>query len=88
MAWQREAIIAMLAMHRQRATYGAVGGLLGRPAMGVMSGLPRDATHSWVVSAATGLPTGYRPSEMAAGLEGSTVLKTPDALLEWLQGRR
>ena len=44
---------------RQRATYGAVAGVLDRPAWFLMKGRPRDPLHSWVVNARTGRPTGY-----------------------------
>lgn len=49
---------------RQRATYGAVATLLGRPAQSLMSGRPRDARNSWIVRVATDLPTGYSDREM------------------------
>ena len=58
-----EDILQYLETYRTRATYGAVGELLGIPAIGVASRLgdirPRA---SWVVSAKTGLPSGY-PAE-------------------------
>lgn len=52
-------VLLRLDAARTRATYGAVAGHLGVPAMFLMNGRPRDPLHSWVVSKATGLPTGY-----------------------------
>ena len=39
-------VVEVLARHSQRATYGAVGGLVGLPAQSVMSGKPRTQTNS------------------------------------------
>jgi len=36
-----DSIVAVLARHAQRATYGAVGGVVGLPARSVMSGCAR-----------------------------------------------
>ncbi|WP_420454955.1 hypothetical protein [Rubrivirga sp.] len=44
---------------RQRATYGAVAGVVGASPRSVMRGRPRDPLHSWVVNAQTGRPTHY-----------------------------
>jgi hypothetical protein len=57
-------IIEQLARHRQRATYGAVAGVVGRLPRSVMSGRPKTQEHSWVVSANAGLPTGYCEQDM------------------------
>jgi len=46
-----------LNLYHERATYGAVAGLLGVPPLSVMRGRPRDWRHSWVVNAETGWPT-------------------------------
>ncbi len=86
---RREDVIALLAAHRQRATYGALAGVLGRPAIGVMSGLPKTAINSWVVSASTGLPTGYGDGEIDPALgAGDAVISDSGALLDWLRERR
>ena len=52
-----------------RATYGAVGELLGimPRAMGAQLG-PHTAERSWIVSAGTGLPTDYSPDDMHPAL--------------------
>ncbi len=53
-------ILAFLNRKKVRATYGAVGEALGVAARGVGSMLgERRQEASWVVSAATGEPSGY-----------------------------
>lgn len=80
-----DAVIEVLARHSQRATYGAVGGLIGFPAQSVMSGKPKTPRNSWVVSKATGRPTGYLASETHPALEQNPdVISTPEALAAWL----
>ena len=45
---------------RQRATYGALGGVLGKKSVrNLVQGHDRDALHSWVFAQEGGLPTGY-----------------------------
>jgi hypothetical protein len=56
-------VLLALDAARTRATYGAVAGHLGVPAMFLMNGRPRDPLHSWVVSKKDGRPTGY-PEEL------------------------
>ena len=79
-------IIATLARHRQRATYGALAGLVGGLPRSVMSGLPKTPENSWIVAAATGRPTGYAAGEMAPELScRPEIIATPDALRAWLR---
>lgn len=74
---------------RQRATYGAVAGVLGAVPMFVMSGRPRNALHSWVVNARTGQPSKYEPDEIHAELETHDgVLTSEDELRDWLTQAR
>ena len=80
-----KAIIEMLSKHRQRATYGAVGGVVGKPARSVMSGQPKCIQNSWVVSAKTGRPTGYFKHETDSHLEASSIIVTPEELADWLR---
>jgi hypothetical protein len=78
-------ILDVLDRHHQRATYGAVGDLLSRPARSVMLGRPRDARHSWVVRKADGAPTGYGPSEQHPALRSRPeVLASGQELRAWL----
>ena len=80
-------ILDALDHYRQRATYGAVAGLVGRIARSLMQGRPRDARHSWVVRKADGRPTGYAPSECHPELATrSRVIATAADLRAWLAG--
>ena len=57
-------ILDCLERKRVRATYGAVGAVIGRPAQSVGAALGnRRKRASWVVNARTGEPTGYDPTE-------------------------
>jgi len=62
-------ILEFLNAEQVRATYGAVGELLGviPRAMGTQLG-PHTAERSWIVSAGTGLPTDYSRDEMHPAL--------------------
>lgn len=79
-------IIERLAQHRQRATYGALGDLVGLPARSVMRGLPKDDHNAWIVSKATGLPTGYTTAGRMGDWQHTSpeVLDAADALRRWL----
>ncbi len=65
-------IVARLNKHHQRASYGAVGRVLGRPAMGLMARRPKSHEDSWVVAAANnrrrrsrrGWPTDYTDDQI------------------------
>jgi hypothetical protein len=65
-------ILEFLNAEQVRATYSAVGELLGiiPRAMGTQLG-PHTPERSWIVSAGTGLPTDYSPDEMHPLLEQS-----------------
>src|SRR5205823_13594430 len=61
-AWTLQKIGARLDGHCQRATYGAVAGILGVVPRGVMNGRPKSSEYSWIVAATgpgQGMPTGY-----------------------------
>lgn len=80
-----DAIVDLLDRHRQRATYGAVAGLLDRPATFLMSGLARAPRYSWIVNQKTLRPTGYAPDEIHPALEERRfVLLTPEELRSWI----
>lgn len=86
---KREDIVATLARHKQRATYGALAGILGGLARSVMSGESKTANNSWVVAAKTGLPTGYTKSEMDPDLKiKSKIISDGDELFAWLRSLR
>lgn len=79
-------VLAVLNQFHQRATYGALGGVVGRPARSVMSGRLRCQRDSWIVNAKTELPTGFTPAQMHPQLlERAHVISTPQELLQWLQ---
>lgn len=67
-----EGIVEKLAARRQRATYGAVAGVLGILPRGLMAGRAKAPLFSWVVAktsnagtgARKGWPTGYTDGEI------------------------
>lgn len=80
-----DSILDSLAGQQQRATYGAVAGVLNSAPRTLMSGRPRDPRHSWIVSRRTGEPTGYAPDQMDPALTTRPeVLKSAEALRTWL----
>ena len=84
--WTLDEVIDNLARQHQRATYGAVAGMVGRPATFLMSGLPRNHRNSWVVNQETRLPTGYTPEQQDPALEERReVISAPAALAAWLE---
>ena len=76
-------ILDFLSKNRVRATYGAVGKLLGVPPRSVGKELgPRCPRASWVVSSATGRPTDYPADKLDPALTPSTeVIHTAEELL-------
>ena len=80
-----DTILDTLARERQRATYSAVAGAIDTAPRSLMSGRPRDARHSWVVSMSSGLPTGYRQDQVDPELTSrAEILRSPAELLAWL----
>jgi hypothetical protein len=80
-----DGILDQLNQHQQRATYGAVAGLLGVVPRSVMSGRPRDWRHSWVVNAETGWPSEYPAPKVHPRLEArAEILSSVDQLQDWL----
>lgn len=78
-------VIALLDRHHQRATYGAVGSVVGLPARSVMFGRPKSAINSWVVSAKHGLPTGYAVTDQHPNLlQRDQVISSAALLTLWL----
>ena len=70
--WTLDEVIARLNEAGQRATYGAVGGVVGRPARGLMRDRQLTGPNSWVVAKTTkkktdsrrGWPTGYADGQI------------------------
>ena len=75
-------ILDCLNRERIRATYGAVGEVIGIPAIGVGAALgKRSQRASWVVNAGTGKPAGYGPDQIHADLRlTSRIIRTGDEL--------
>jgi hypothetical protein len=60
-------VVAKLNERKQRATYGAVAGIVGVLPRGLMAGRPRNHKYSWVVAATgrrRGWPTGYTDNQI------------------------
>ena len=80
-----DAVIDRLDRHRQRATYGAVGGVVGKLPIHVMRGRDKTPRHSWVVSQRTGEPTSYPASALHAELTTREhVIDDVDEMRAWL----
>ena len=87
--WSLGKILYLLDQHHQRATYGAVGQLVGRPPLFLMQGRDRSHRHSWIVSQETILPSGYGEEDMHPALrQHATVLRSGDELEFWLRSQR
>lgn len=85
---QLEGVLMALNQRLQRATYAAVGGVVGLPAQSVMQGRQKAAMSSWVVSKKTHLPTGYAAGECHPKLTSNPhVIQTADELRAWLSKR-
>ena len=83
-----EDVLGALDRHQQRATYGAVAGVVGSGAQSVMSKRARTQLNSWVVNARSKLPTGYSDAEVHAELRRRAhVISTSAELSAWLQSR-
>jgi hypothetical protein len=81
-------ILAALNQHHQRATYSAVAGLLDQSPRLLMRARPREQANSWIVSKATGQPTGYAAADVHPNLlSNDAVLQTRDELADWLHRR-
>jgi hypothetical protein len=79
-------LIATLGRHAQRATYAAVGGVVGLPARSVMKGREITPENAWVVSKKYGLPTGYASTDLHPHLQSyPQVISTHEALVQWLR---
>ena len=78
----RDQILDCLNRERTRATYGAVGDVIGIPAQSVGRALGRRTQRaSWVVNARTGEPTGYNDQQKHPDLRPtSPIITTGDEL--------
>ena len=82
-----EAILDLLSEKRIRATYGSVAGVLEIQAVEVAQFLgERRPRASWVVSQATGMPTGYTDQQLDPALNTATeIIHLSEALLTRLR---
>jgi alkylated DNA nucleotide flippase Atl1 len=79
-------VILKLNRYCQRATYGAIGEIVGLPARSVMNDQPKSQLNSWVVTKRIGLPTGYRKSECHPNLERcAEIISSAKILATWLR---
>ena len=88
-----DSIVTRLNDRKQRATYGAVAGLLGVMPRGLMTGRPRSPKYSWVVAKTgtrRGWPTDYtneqiHPDCLRQILDGLGMpISDPESLRLWL----
>lgn len=70
-------ILDFLENHQIRATYGAVGGVIGVPAQSMGKALGRRCPRaSWIVRTDTGRATGYPKQDQT-----SDIIRTSDELI-------
>lgn len=85
----RHAILEQLDRFHQRATYGALAGVLGKTPRSVMQGLLRNWRHSWIVNQDTGEPSDYHKLRKHPALkERDAILDSPRDLTAWLDNPR
>ena len=86
--WTADQILDCLNLERVRATYGAVGEVLGRPARSVGQALgSRSRRASWVVAKKNGEPTDYSPDQKHPDLHRTPhIITTGPELLQLLEG--
>jgi hypothetical protein len=78
-------ILERLERHRQRATYGAVAGIVGGNPQSPFIGRPFTPRNSWVVNTDTDQPTGYDPSQLHPNLSDNPhVIRRTEELRTWL----
>jgi len=86
MALDIDDVISRLERYRQRATYAAVAGVVGRHYRNVMHDQTKSFRNSFVVNKSTKLPTGYAPHDWHPDLltSGTGVIETAKELRKWL----
>jgi len=86
MTFSLDEIVDRLDQHAQRATYGAVAGLLGQSPRGLLRDHERGRKYTWIVNRNTGLPTGYPDDQVDPRVRDSgPVIATDGELREWLE---
>jgi hypothetical protein len=80
-----DSILDQLDQFHQRATYGAVAGIVDSSPRSLMSGREREPHSSWIVRHETGQPTGYSDEQKHPSLtERERIISMPDELRQWL----
>ena len=81
-----DSVLDLLDQFRQRATYGAVAGVVDSSPRSLMSGRARDQRSSWIVSRETKQPSGYSDEQIHPDLTSrSEVIDNLDDLRKWLE---
>ncbi len=81
-----DSIIDQLNEYHQRATYGAVAGVVNSSPRSLMSGRDRDQRSSWIVSRQDGQPSGYTEEQRHDSLtERERIISSPEELRVWLR---
>jgi hypothetical protein len=81
-----DSILDQLNEFHQRATYGAVAGVVNSSPRSLMTGRDRDQRSSWIVSRESGLPSGYTDEQRHPSLtDRDRILASPDELRAWLR---
>ena len=79
-------LVETLERKRQRATYGAVAGVVGGIARSVMKGRDKSPRNSFVVTKKTRLPSGYTKAQCHADLQlNQMVISSAEHLTTWLK---
>jgi len=87
-------IVTKLDERKQRATYGAVAGIVGGLPRGLMSGRPKNHKYSWVVAKTgpkRGWPTDYTRAQIHPEClwqihHGSGgIIEDSETLMKWLK---
>jgi hypothetical protein len=80
-----DSILDQLGHFHQRATYGAVAGVVDTSPRSLMTGRERNERSSWIVGRQSSLPTGYTPEQTHPDIgERERVLSSPEELRVWL----
>jgi len=80
-----DVILDQLDQFHQRATYGAVAGVVDSSPRSLMLGRDRNPRSSWIVNRNTGQPTGYSEEQKDGSLtERQRIIGSPDELRDWL----
>ncbi len=89
--WSLTSLSECLNRRKQRATYGAVAGVLGLAPRSLMSGQSKSRVYSWIVAANSGRPTGYTAGQIHPDClrqiesRQQRIISSPHELRAWLE---